>query len=54
MDDVYYLEFTNRMMRALWCDEMRDYGDGSLVGRIVALPFGKSLPLKYFIYQRIE
>jgi hypothetical protein len=53
VSDVYYLEFTNRLMRALWCDEMRDYDGGSLVGRIVALPFGKSIPLKYFIYKRI-
>ena len=53
VSDVYYLEFTNRLMRGLWCDEMRDYEGGSLVGRIVALPFGKSIPLKYFIYKRI-
>ena len=53
VSDVYYLEFTNPLMRVLWCDEMRDHLDGSLVGRIVALPFAKSpIPMKYFTYMR--
>ena len=55
VSDVYYLEFTNPLMRVLWCDEMRDHVDGSLVGRIVALPFGGSpIALKYFTYMRIS
>jgi len=51
--DVYYMEFTNPLMRLLFCDEMRDLPDGGVVGRIVVLPFGKSVPVKYFRYRRL-
>ena len=53
VSDVYYLEFTNPLMRVLWCDELRDHTELGLVGRIVALPFSSSIPLKYFIYDRL-
>ena len=51
--DVYYMEFTNPLMRLLFCDEMRDLSDGGVVGRIVVLPFGGSIPVKYFTYRRL-
>jgi hypothetical protein len=53
VQDVYYMEFTNPLMRILFCDEMRDTADGGVVGRIVVLPFGGSIPVKYFTYRRL-
>jgi hypothetical protein len=49
---VYFITFPGRLMRYLWCDEMRFGADGSLVGRILAIPTGWRRPLKYFAYKR--
>lgn len=49
---VYFITFPNRLMRYLWCDEMRALPDGGLVGRILAIPTSWRQPLKYFAYKR--
>jgi hypothetical protein len=49
---VYLITFPGRLMRYLWCDEMRVLPGNGLVGRILAIPTGWRRPLKYFAYKR--